>query len=91
MNANEAEPAPKCEGETDNGGGLVYSLIGPDAALFQITPGGVWSWIAAPDFENPLDVGADNVYDLTFVVTDSTGLTDTQPVALTITDVEPEV
>ena len=68
------------EGETENGGGLSYSLTGgADQALFSINAGtGVLSFLVAPDFENPADTGANNVYDVQVTVTDSGGLTGVQ-------------
>src|SRR5262249_26293991 len=41
------------------------------------------------DFENPTDVGADNVYNVTVQVTDngSPNLSDTKAIAVTVTDV----
>ena len=49
-----------------------YSIIGgADAALFSIDPqSGVLRFINAPDFENPLDVGADNNYEVTVQASD---------------------
>ncbi|MBF9036894.1 hypothetical protein HKCCE2091_21900, partial [Rhodobacterales bacterium HKCCE2091] len=40
----------------------------------------------APDFENPADQGGDNVYDVTVAVGDGTGRSDSQAVAVTVTD-----
>ena len=65
---------------------LSYSLSGTDAALFTIDPTtGVVSFTKAPDFENPGDAGADNVYDITVTASDSTNSVD-QTVAITVTD-----
>ena len=75
------------EGETDAGGGLVYSLSGDDAAQFNITSNGVWNFNVPPDFENPTDANTDNVYLVTFIVTDTGGLSDSQDIVLTIIDV----
>ena len=54
---------------------LSYSISGGvDAARFTLNPGtGALSFIAAPDFENPVDVGADNVYNVTIQVSDGNG------------------
>lgn len=54
------------------GDALTFSLSGgADAALFAIDPqSGALSFLAAPDFENPGDVGADNVYDVVVSVSD---------------------
>ncbi|MCW5625699.1 MAG: right-handed parallel beta-helix repeat-containing protein, partial [Burkholderiales bacterium] len=70
------------------GSGVTYAISGgADAARFAIdTSTGVLTFVAAPDFETPIDVGADNVYDV--IVQASAGaLTDTQAIAVTVTDV----
>ncbi|MCA9215355.1 MAG: cadherin repeat domain-containing protein [Planctomycetales bacterium] len=75
------------DAETEGGGGLTYSLSGPDAALFSIDANGNLAFSAAPDFESPGDVGSDNVYDVTVTVTDTGLETDEQAIAVTVTDV----
>ena len=67
---------------------LVYSISGgADAAKFTINSStGVLTFISAPNFEAPTDVGANNVYDVIVKVTDGT-LNDTQSIAVTITNV----
>lgn len=49
-----------------------YSIVGgADAALFSIDPQtGILQFITAPDFENPLDVGADNNYEVIIQASD---------------------
>jgi uncharacterized protein len=66
---------------------LTYSLTGDDAALFTIdqTTGAI-SFINAPDFEAPADVGADNVYNVTVGVSDGAATTTTD-LAVTVADV----
>src|SRR5207249_2089397 len=44
------------------------------------------SFASAPNFEAPADAGANNVYDVQVKVSDGT-LTDTQNIAVTVTDV----
>jgi len=68
---------------------LSYSIVGgADAALFTIDAStGALTFIAAPDFENPVDNGADNVYDVSVQVSDGAGRTDTQNIAVTVTGV----
>ena len=58
--------------DPDAGTTLVYSIIGgADAALFDINPTtGALSFLTAPDFEAPTDVGANNVYNVVVQVTD---------------------
>ncbi len=66
-----------------------WGTSGADAARFSISSGGVLSFSAAPNFENPQDVGGNNVYDVnvTFVAT-SSGLSATpRAVAVTVTNV----
>ena len=70
------------------GSGLIYSKTGgADQALFNLdTNSGVLTFMSAPDFENPGDAGANNVYDVQVTVTDSGGLTDVEDIAVTVTD-----
>ncbi len=75
--------------DPDAGASLTYSISGgADAALFTIDAStGVLSFSTAPDFETPVDVGADNVYDVTVQVSDGLGGTDTQAISVTVTNV----
>nr|WP_217345447.1 cadherin domain-containing protein [Noviherbaspirillum sp. L7-7A]MBV0879728.1 cadherin domain-containing protein [Noviherbaspirillum sp. L7-7A] len=70
------------------GQALTYSLVaGGDAALFNINATtGALSFAAAPNFEAPADIGADNIYNVTVRASDGT-LNTTQAVAVTVTDV----
>ncbi|WP_173483583.1 cadherin repeat domain-containing protein, partial [Marinobacterium sp. xm-a-152] len=75
---------------------LVYSLTGADADLFSIDEvSGVITFVSTngADFEAVGSADGDNVYDLNVVVTDEGGLTDTQALAVTVTDVNeaPEI
>jgi F0F1-type ATP synthase epsilon subunit len=67
---------------------LTYSISGgADAALFSINPStGELTFITAPDFEVPADVGIDNTYNLTVQASDGE-LTVTQDIAVTVTAV----
>jgi VCBS repeat-containing protein len=67
---------------------LNYAIVGgADSTLFTInTSTGVLSFISAPNFENPLDQGANNVYDVIVLASDGT-FSDTQAIAVTVTDV----
>ncbi|MCB9775997.1 MAG: DUF4347 domain-containing protein [Nitrospiraceae bacterium] len=73
---------------------LTYSIVGGvDAALFTIDPAtGVLTFITAPDFQAPGDVGADNIYDVIVQVSDGTAV-DTQAIAVTVTqaNVPPQI
>ena len=65
---------------------LTYTISsGDDQALFSITSRGVLSFLTAPDFETPSDVGSDNVYDITVQVSDGL-LIDTQSISITVSD-----
>ncbi|MDB9524582.1 cadherin domain-containing protein [Oscillatoria sp. CS-180] len=72
------------------GDGLTYQLSGgDDQALFALDADtGELTFQTPPDFENPLDVGADNIYEVAVTVTDSGGLSDTQSLTITVTDVD---
>ncbi len=67
---------------------LTFSISGgDDAARFAINAStGVLTFVSAPDFENPTDVGANNVYDVSVDVSDGS-LSDMQAIAVTVTDV----
>ncbi|MEP7350921.1 MAG: cadherin domain-containing protein [Sphingorhabdus sp.] len=66
-----------------------YSIVGgADAAFFSIDPTtGVLTFVAAPDFENPTDLGADNVYNVVVRATNGNGAYDNQSLSVTVTDV----
>ena len=76
------------EGDTE-GAGLTYAITGgADMALFSVAVNtGVLTFMSAPDFEAPGDVGSDNVYNVQITVTDSGTLTDVQDLAITVVDV----
>ena len=64
---------------------LTYSISGADAALFTIAANGALTFNAAPDFENPQDVGDNNIYNLQVQVSDGNN-TATQDLTVTVTD-----
>jgi uncharacterized repeat protein (TIGR01451 family) len=70
-----------------------YSISGgADAAKFTIDPSsGALSFVTPPNFEQPTDNGGNSVYDVIVQASDGS-LTDTQAIAVTVTDVnEPPV
>ena len=75
-------------GDVDAGTTLTYSISGgADAGKFQINAQtGALVFKAAPNFEAPGDAGGNNVYDVTVTASDGT-LTDTQAIAVTVTNV----
>lgn len=78
------------------GASPTWSIFGIDAALFRIDANGGLSFRSPPDFEAPLDQGANNVYDLTiraqFFETAPNGtvtITNVQtPVSITVGNVD---
>jgi parallel beta-helix repeat protein len=72
------------------GQAVAYSLVGgADQARFAITPGGVLSFVQAPDFEAPTDANGDNVYEVTVEASDGTGGATTQAISVTVTSSDP--
>lgn len=71
-----------------DGSALTYSITGgADASLFVINAAtGGLSFAAAPDFEHPLDAGANNIYDVVIGVSDGASQAS-QAVSVTIGDV----
>ena len=66
---------------------LSYSASGTDAGLFDLdSASGVLSFKATPDFEAPIDSGADNVYELSITATDGANQVS-QSLAITVTNV----
>ena len=69
-----------------------YSLSGDDAALFNINAStGELTFKVAPDYENPTDSNTDNVYELTIIVTDGAGNTDSGAITITVTNVNDSI
>ncbi len=81
--------ATDAEGETE-GSGLKYSLSGVDADLLSIDMNtGYIFFKSSPNYENPHDVGSNNVYNILVTVTDKngTGLSNVQSLTITVTDI----
>ncbi len=68
-----------------DGDSLTYSLSGTDSALFSVSSSGVVTFNTAPDYENPSDSNADNVYEVTATVSDGS-LTDSESFMITVTN-----
>ena len=74
--------------DPDAGDVVTYSIDGVDKALFNVNADtGEVTFKTAPDHENPLDQGHDNVYDITVTATDASHQTS-QNVAITVTDID---
>lgn len=67
---------------------ITYSLDGgDDRHLFLISSAGVLSFIEAPDYENPQDMGKDNVYEVQVKVSDGS-LFDNQILSIQVLDAD---
>ena len=91
QSANAAEYVASDVDADDNAADLTWSLSGADANKFSITEAGAertLAFKANPDYESPGDSGANNLYEVTLVVTDSKGNTDEQAVTVKVTNME---
>jgi hypothetical protein len=67
---------------------MTYSKSGIDSAQFNINSStGVLTFTSAPDYENPTDSGANNIYDVTVTATDGNSTFDSQNLTITVTNV----
>lgn len=65
---------------------VTYTITGgADADKFTLSAGGALTFISPPNFENPLDTGADNTYQVTVTATDDGTPTQSTSKTLTIT------
>ncbi len=90
--------------DEDDNATLTWTLEGADKDHFRLCAGSTIDDITTCDapvaanvqlafkeavnFEDPADSGGNNVYDVTVTVTDSDRLTDTRPVAVTVTNAD---
>ena len=73
-----------------DGNPLTFSLSGgADRAAFSITAAGALSFAQPPDFEEPTDADANNVYQVQLAVSDGT-TSATLDLAVTVTNVGPD-
>ena len=74
--------------DPDSNAALTYSIYGGnDEALFAIdASSGAVTFKASPNFEVPSDTGTNNIYNIVVKASDGS-LTDTQAVAITVTNV----
>ena len=77
------------------GSEVIWSVAGVDGRFFAIDESGQFSFKeeTPPDFEQPGDLGRDNVYDVTVQARDNGGNTASLPVTVTVREVNegPEV
>ena len=77
--------------DVGNAADVKWSLSGADASKFEIGTTGATrnlAFKANPDYESPGDSGANNVYEVTVVVTDTESNTDELAVMVKVTNIE---
>ena len=84
---NIAMPLKTYTATDPDGDTLTWTLMGADAAAFDITDGAL-TFMAQPDFEMPASADGDNVYEITVVATDSEDNSATMDVEVTVTNVD---
>ena len=71
---------------------ISWALTGDDTLNFSISDSGQLSFGSTPDFENPLDLDRDNVYEITITAADRTSgtekLTDSLDARITVGNVD---
>ncbi len=79
--------------DADAGQTVTLVLSGDDAGQFSFTPAGELTFTTAPDYENPVDTGTDNVYEVIVTATDNgtPEMSATQALTITVTDVNNEI
>lgn len=84
---NTTDTGYNVSGTDPDGDSVSFGIAnGADGALFSIDSStGELSFSAAPDYENPLDVGADNVYNL-FVEVNDGNLSGQKAVSVSVTN-----
>ena len=90
LNIDENATAITTTTSTDQDGDTpTYSITGgEDAGLFSIDLAtGVLTLTSTPDFENPADVGADNLYKVEVTADDGNGGLDVQTLNITVNNV----
>jgi len=72
----------------EQGGGVTYSIKAvDDHALFSIDSStGEITFLAAPDFENALDIGTNNIYNITLIANDGGGDVE-QAITVNVTNI----
>ena len=73
---------------------ITWSLRGIDSAAFRIFDSGELTFKTPPDFENPLDSGGDNEYNITVLASDTddgTGLSAELNVTISVTNLPPTI
>ena len=63
------------EASDADGDTITYNVGGEDQEFFDVSTSGVVTFKVAPDFENPSDANADNVYEISGIASDSGSMT----------------
>ena len=71
--------------DEDAGDTGILVLAGPDKDMFQLSAAGLLSFTTKPDYENPMDMGGDNRYNVIVRATDGTLYAD-RMIAVNVTD-----
>ena len=75
--------------DSDNDPITRWSITGgADSTIFNLTNGGELSFNAAPDYENPIDSGADNSYMVEVTASDGTDHSTPKTITVNVTDVD---
>ena len=75
--------------DSDNDPITRWSITGgADSTMFNLTNGGELSFNAAPDYENPIDSGADNSYMVEVTASDGTDHSTPKTITVNVTDVD---
>jgi len=87
VSENSTEVTSVTGADPNAGTTLIYLIVGgADYNKFQIDElTGILTFVNAPNFEAPIDIGANNVYEVVVRVSDG-ALTDTQTFAVTVTN-----
>ena len=87
VNENSSGSIYTAQATDPEGAALTYSASGADASLFTLDDSsGDLTFKTEPNFEKPLDQGADNTYNLTITASDGTNQAS-QAVTVTVADV----
>ena len=81
---NQTEAFTVIAGDPD-GDAISFSLSGTDSSKLSINSSGDVSFVATPDYENPIDANTDNDYEFSVSVSDGS-LTTSKAFTVTITD-----
>ena len=71
--------------DPDASSSLTYALSGTDASKFSISSSGNLSFVAAPDYETPIDSGGNNIYNISVGVSDGS-ISSTVSLVITVSD-----